>query len=501
MFIGNTAKYGYTVDDDDISLGKGGGESIIFKGFSANNVICLQHTNITNNMAYQGGGIYLALHDHVQNNSIKGNTLHVLNNTCYIANTCTMEGGGAFFIKFSGAFVFGNTITVSKSTINHNKAPVGGGIFMSVCSDGSKFNNYIAISDSDFHYNSAQYGVAMYLYSYTDTSLVLDVLLWNLQLTNNAGMKLLASSPSYICCTGIICIDKLLVVFSDAMSLNNNNASAIELHHHASLLLSYDCHLSVNQNKGERGGAIALYECSYIVLQDGIDTIELSFDSNTANVGGAIYSSECSLPVCFIQHSAHVDYEKWNVFLSFWDNTAKMYGSAMYISNTVNCWPSNIDVSCSTPTDNADYNISKMFCWDNWQYSPGNCYDNINTSALYYTSMQSYSVYPGDTVDLELRFYDQQMQLSSSNEPYEICINGLASFYDTSTISAYPGDNYHAYGVESGPENCKSFNDTSATIVTLYFAPDTTAGTNCIDSNIDLNITLTVHVSIIHFMK
>ena len=178
VFIGNTAKYGYTVDDDDISLGKGGGVSIIFKGFSANNVICLQHTNITNNMAYQGGGIYLVLHDHVQNNSIKGNTLHVLNNTCYIANTCTMEGGGAFFIKFSGAFVFGNTITVSKSTINHNKAPVGGGIFMSVCSDGSKFihvNNYniIAISDSDFHYNSAQYGAAMYLYSYTDSSLVL----------------------------------------------------------------------------------------------------------------------------------------------------------------------------------------------------------------------------------------------------------------------------------------------------------------------------------------
>ena len=342
VFIGNTAKYRYnvsTLDDDAISLGKGGGVSIIFKGYSSNNVIYLQHTNITNNTAHQGGGIYLALHNQAQNNIININNLNILNNT-YMADTMhvAMEGGGAILIKLCGAFVVGNSVAVSKSTIDHNKAPIGGGIFMLVYSDEFTGVNNLTISDSNFHCNSAQYGAAMYLYSYTNNSQVLDVLLLNLHLTKNVGAKLLSSSQFYTntFCTGIICIEIFTTMFSGTMMLSNNEASSIGLHRNASLVLLKSTKCFFNNNKGEKGGAIALYNCSYVVLHDDVTLV---FDSNTANVGGAIYSSEC-FSVCFIQYyQPDVDYEKWDVSLSFSNNSAHMYGNAMHISNTFNCWP------------------------------------------------------------------------------------------------------------------------------------------------------------------
>ena len=499
VFIGNTAKYRYdvsTLDDDDISLGKGGGVSIIFKGYSNNNVIYLQYTNITNNMAHQGGGVYLALYNEPQTN-INIHNLNILNNTCYnnIVDSMAAQGGGAIFSKLCNT-LGDNAIAVSKSMINYNEAPIGGGIFI-VYSGGfySRTTCNITIVDTDFHCNSAQHGAAMYLQVYDypynhDDPLVLHVLLLNLNLTNNHGVKLLPSSSYYTSCTGIICIDNLLVMFSGIMELNDNNASSIELHNYASLELLSSSHCSFYNNKGEKGGAIALYNCSYVVLHDDVTLV---FNSNTANVGGAIYSSEC-FSVCFIQYyQAHVDYEKWNVSLSFSDNSAHMYGNAMYtyVSSTVNCWPPYADCSTPRPRGNADYNISNMFCWTNWHYSPGDCRDNVNTS------MQSYSVYPGDTVNLEHEL--KILSASTKLTYYEICINGPASFNDTANYNGIDcGCSVEFYDVDNcycpEPERCKTFSHHDIHVAlsfSLYFAPQATKRTNCIDES---NNALTLHV-------
>ena len=304
---------------------------------------------------------------------------------------------------------------------------------------------------------------------------------------------MLLSSPL---CSGIMCIYKLQFILSDAiMFRNNNDASAIELHN-ASIVLYDSTKCTFDNNTGDRGGAIALYNCSTIILHDNV---QLVFNNNHADiVGGAIYSGECSLPECFIQYyQAHVNPEEWNVQLYFSDNTAAtyMYGNAMYISNVISCWPPNI--TCSSITENVEI-INMTFCWNStWHYSPGDCYSNVNSSIVYYrSSLPSYSVYPGDKLNLKFEFYDGQMQPSSlkKSQTVLVCINGPASFNDTA--------NYN-YDPDSQPMKCNTIMHDISSSLSLYFAPDIDNITgNCIHNdkspNITLNVTLPTSIQCTH---
>ena len=120
--------------------------------------------------------------------------------------------------------------------------------------------------------------------------------------------------------------------------------------------------------------------------------------------------------------------------------------------------------------------LKQTFCWNNtWHYSPGDCYSNVNTSILYYTSpLPSYSIYPGDELHLGLKFYDGQMQ--ALNELYKLCISGPASYY--------PYD-YYCYSYEQPCSYCKDVESNERFI--LYF------NRPCINDStiIHLNITFT----------
>ena len=207
----------------------------------------------------------------------------------------------------------------------------------------------IVISNSTFHRNSAQHGAAMYLYSFIDDTL--GLLVSDTNFTNNINIAVMEiSSLLQLACLSIICADRLSFDFTGTIMLTNNYASAIELHH-ANLELHCSSNCTFDGNTGDKGGAIALYDCSTIVLHGNV---KLVFNNNSASIGGAIYSGECSLPVCFIQYyQAHVNPEEWNVQLYVSDNTAATYGNAMYIStNVVSCWPPN--VTCSSITENVE---------------------------------------------------------------------------------------------------------------------------------------------------
>ena len=434
VFTGNIATYMYALSSDiNVLLGRGGGVSITLEGHAFNNVFNLLDTNITNNTAQQGGGIYLSLHDGAQNSNIIFNNINILNNIAN-ANIDEVVGGGAILIELRGFFTFANNISISKTIIEHNEAIVGGGILL-LADSNFLDKNSIVISNSTFHHNSAQHGAAMYLYSFIDP-LALYVLISDTNFAKNVVEKI----SSLLACSGIICTD-LSFTFTGTIMLTSNNGSAIELHWHASLVLDNNsyCIFDGNINTGDRGGAVALYDCSTIVLHDNV---QLVFNNNSADIGGAIYSGECSLPVCFIQyHQAHVNPEEWNVQLYFSDNTAATYGNAMYISNVVSCWPPN--VTCSSITENVEI-INQTFCWNNtWHYSPGDCHSNVNTSILYYTSPSSLSVYPGGELRLGLEFYDGQMQ--ASNELLKLCTNGPAYIFYRNCKEIKSNDVFNIY--------------------------------------------------------
>ena len=464
VFTGNTATYMYALSSDiNDLLGRGGGVSITLEGHAFNNVFNLLDTNITNNTAQQGGGIYLSLHDGAQNSNIIFNNINILNNKANAnIDDEVVEGGGAILIELRGFFTFANNISILKTIIEHNEAIFGGGILL-LADSNFLDKNSIVISNSTFHHNSAQYGAAMYLYSFINP-LALYVLISDTNFAKNVVEKISSVlACSGIICSGIICTDKLSFTFTGTIMLTSNNGSAIEIHRHASLVLDNNscCIFDGNINTGDRGGAIALYDCSTIVLHDNV---QLVFNNNSADIGGAIYSGECSLPVCFIQyHQAHVNPEEWNAQLYFSDNTAATYGNATYISNIVSCWPPN--VTCSSIIDNVEI-IKQTFCWTNtWHYSPGDCYSNIDTSIVYYTSPLSLSKYPGGELHLGLEFYDGQMQTSNSNELLKLCINGPAYLH-------YVGD-------------CEEVKDTD--VFSIYFDVDSYS---CIDNHTEIHFNI-----------
>ena len=311
VFTGNIATYAQNIADNDILLGRGGGISMTLLGHPSKNIFDLLDTNITNNTAHQGGGIYLALHDDAQNNNISFNNINILNNKADAAIDSTCDavamGGGAIYIELKGFFAFTNNILMSKTIIEHNEAIVGGGILLSADSGFFDINN-IVISNSTFHHNSAQHGAAMYLYSFIDDRL--GLLVSDTNFTNNVAVMKISS---LLACLSIICADRLSFDFTGTIRLiRNYPSSAIELHH-ANLTLRHSSNCTFDSNTGNRGGAIALHNCSTIVLHDNV---QLVFNNNSADIGGAIYSGECSLlpaSVCFIQyHQAHVNPEGWN---------------------------------------------------------------------------------------------------------------------------------------------------------------------------------------------
>ena len=482
VFTGNIAhSTGGTLNNDNILLGRGGAILIALEGHSFNNIFNLLSTTITKGRAQAGGGIYLALHNIAQNN-------HININKCHITDTMATKDGGAMYIKLgdSIATVIRNNIYLLQNIIEHNKAMVkGGGVFLSIDSEVFISKNNITFRDSSFSNNRAQGGAALYLYSLIDNSMVLYLQISNMKFFNNIA--------SFLSCPGTICIYKLQVIFSGSVILTSNHVSAIKLYN-GTLVLDNNSHCIFESNIGDEGGAIALYNCSTIVLHNNTN---LTFNDNSANIGGAIYSGECSLPMCFIQ--PHVIPEAWNVQLHFHYNTAHKYGNAMYIgSNVVSCWPPNVD--CSSLSENVEI-ISKTFCWNTtWHYSPGNCYSNVDTSIVHYTSsVPVYYVYPGDELKLKLEFYDGQMKLSDFNETLNICIHGPASFNDAANIESdfyYSGSecSIYTYYYDQCPElkpvqNCSTLTQDES--LSLYFAPNNNED-KCINSDTP-NISLTIN--------
>ena len=189
VFTGNTAMYKQSVSNDGITLGRGGGISIISKARSAkNNKFSLLDTNITSNSAQQGGGIYLALHDGAQNNMVCVYNINLANNTCnntaVVTHTCTCvyENGGNLHIKISGTFATDNNITIVNSLIEHNKALVGGGILVLIYSNSLHVHNNITINNSSLNGMCTHILITLthWHYSYTlrliQTSLIILVL-------------------------------------------------------------------------------------------------------------------------------------------------------------------------------------------------------------------------------------------------------------------------------------------------------------------------------------
>ena len=161
-------------------------------------------------------------------------------------------------------------------------------------------------------------------------------------------------------------------------TFNDNNAYAIEVHGSV-ITVNPGTKMYFTGNSWSYGGAIALYECSYIVLYN---ETKLAFINNTAyHSGGAIYSGSCNSQqdqsdYCFIvYYNSYIHPDEWETEVIFSFNVCQFYFNAIFaISLFSCCWPLYLNTS-----DITLFNIKRTLCWNNWNYTPDNCFKNVNS--------------------------------------------------------------------------------------------------------------------------
>ena len=158
--------------------------------------------------------------------------------------------------------------------------------------------------------------------------------------------------------------------------------------------------MSFTGNSAVYGGAIALYECSYIVLY--IET-KLAFINNTAiSKGGAIYSGPCNSQqtqsgYCFIvYYKSDVHPDEWKTEMVFSYNKVVSSSSstpnAIYVTSLSSCWwplyPNTSDITLSS--------IRRTLCWNNnWSYTPDYCNNSVYSGLAFLDDSRNITIQPG----------------------------------------------------------------------------------------------------------
>ena len=379
----------------NFAFGRGGGLSIIFKGITNDISVNLNGVNITGNMGTFGSGFYVAIHDNAHGNTLtfKDVTLHSNINSQLPSSNWSIDGsGGGGKIILSGQNLNENTILISNCLFDSNKGIAGGGLSLEINLDERKKssgrNNSLTISKTKFTNNAAFLGAAAYfsqeVLSACAESCVF-VFLENLLVNSNMiycnlTKNLIFSLP----CSGVLYSTGVSLALNSWNNFTNNVGSAIELH---TTYANIKSKTSVNfvSNSAVNGGAMALYDCSYIVIGD---RTVFNFTNNKADVlGGAIFSDVCTSnnqpttlsSKCFLQYyNSYVHPNNWNSTFHFESNTIRMppsysNSSSLYAANAISCW---------YPEYSND-TLSTTFCWSRWHYKPGKCHNHIDSAAAF----------------------------------------------------------------------------------------------------------------------
>ena len=365
-----------------------------------------------NQFACGGGGMkieFLALNIndmHTESTYIT-NTNYTISNSVFLSNkatshySCFLEhnsyGGGLSIILRGQAS--NNMFVIDSNVIESNNADNGGGLYISAESEISVFIRNTTISS-----NTAFTGLAVSLinngshsgdnYYEISNSTIIE---------NSPKCKINKRSSS-----GTIFADGINLNFTGYILIERNYASGLKAKHQTKITVSEKSFLNFEENNGVVGGAIALFDCSYVVVYPNT---QLNFTNNhVSDKGGAIYSGLCTfngdniIPVsqCFIQYyRPHIHPDEWeDVNFHFISNTYTAciphydeydyyyYANFQYVkynkSNAIStaslslCWWPSLNSSLLTPDD-----TDNTLCWNNWYYSQYYCSVSENFDSDY----------------------------------------------------------------------------------------------------------------------
>ena len=409
---------------DNYVFGNGGGVSVFFKGQASNNKIIMYSNILEGNQADHGGGFYIGYYDNANNNSVEMSHMTVTNNsnpnTDYFSLNKKNRGGGGGRIVHASKYISDikqsiNSITIFDCNISNNTGITGGGLSVTTGLDINLYFIEVLLSG-----NIAYLGSACYFTNGIDFTQSGTVKITNSTFSSNRPTCDVHTVHSFVIlpCSGTLYSSSIPISFNGINTFNDNNVSAIEVHG-SIITVNPGSEVNFSGNSGSYGGAIALYECSYIVLYN---ETKLAFINNTATFrGGAIYSGPCKSQqtqsgYCFIvYYNSNIHPDEWETKIAIFSS----HSNAIYVTSLSSCWwplyPNTTDITLPS--------IRRTLCWNNWNYTHDNCINSVHSGVVFLNDSKNITIQPGDI--LKVNAYDGHgMEIPNSlpdNEFY-VCI-------------------------------------------------------------------------------
>ena len=414
---------------NSMEFGAGGGLSVIFKGNATNNTIIINTNILTDNHALYGGGFFFGIIDEPANNFINVCGLISSQNSAsankdserYMWNTDGGGGGGKIMIYNSFLDEQYNTVTIFNSDFSNNIGITGGGLHIDL--------DYITpmlieINNATFLNNSAFLGAGLYLVENTvivQPNRELNVSVINSSFLQNTPIcKMIFESSVSLPCSGVIYLsNKVRLELRGKVIFINNSASALELHS-SEVYFAPQTLVTFKNNTSDFGGAIALYDCSYLIINYNVTIL---FLNNSAQYkGGAIYAEKCHsneqptshTSFCFLQNDERGEN------LTFYGNIASGEPNAIYTGSVIPCYAS----SGRKPLYWNHSVLNETFCWNYFHYEhDNNCTVQRKSDPAFMTILEHEKpVSPGKSILLPIGIYDG-WNTSLQNVSLDVCAN------------------------------------------------------------------------------
>ena len=331
---------------------RGGGLAVYFLGIASGCLIKIQSCNFTGNKASWGGGLQVETKDKTENNSL------IVEATEFRENYAMLSGGGARIgnVALKGAQLRLNRFYMTNCSFVNNKAIWGGGTSLYGTTIPRKCVKHTDPAVTQFFLcgcrwqgNKGNVGAAMgaYLYNQNEDQIGPETP-FHVCFQNDTmfrSNKVVLLHHNLTSGQGTLYSEQVPLIFRSDVQFINNTQSALVLDGSA-----VDVHdrLHFINNTGIRGGAIAMYGRSRIILYE--NTSSITFEANKCeDKGGALYiqapgpplvtfnATQTYNPACFFGYSnSSKVYDEWKTSVIFKDNSASL-GNSVYATTLKKC--------------------------------------------------------------------------------------------------------------------------------------------------------------------
>ena len=387
----------------------GGGLNIFLRWGSKKNVFQIFSSLFDSNIAIGGGGMGLTIRDTANNNKI------TIDNCYFYYNNGIEKQGGGGGIKVSIYAInktsspYSNTIIINKCNLIANIAIYGAGTSLFASSRlNNSYTNILIFSFCTWQFNyspiSAAVDIAPDVRQQTDTNFIVEPLFNNCQIIEHNPNPMKGKVSTLFMGKGIFLITKIKVYFEGQIIFVHNHNTALYLIS-ATVIIKNGSEVTFYDNKGSKGGAIALQEFSIIRYENNVT---FNFIHNIASlVGGAIYVSNQEEHLSFASHTCFLQSTNksgaQNVTFHFQNNLSKNIPHSIYMVALHPC-----QYACEQPipfnvnpfNDNSDNCLGQFYFHDQHSFEVVTEVSDIivNTSMI--------TVIPGRATYLPVEFRD-----------------------------------------------------------------------------------------------